>query len=103
MSQHEEELRRVLLNLLRIGLLRIRVFGWNGDAGNCAIEAGHLHNLPGVAREPRLELLSSYYNVERPICITQAKGTAAFEADWNRLGAILAEIQHKGIQGPISE
>jgi len=93
--KYEEEIRGILLNILGTGLLRIRAFGWNGDAANCAIEADHLHNLPKTAREPTLKFLAYYYNVSRQAFITEAKDTRGFEADWERLGAILAKLQEK--------
>ncbi len=92
----EEELRRVLLNLIGTGLLRIRMCGWNGQAEHCAIEADHLHNIPGIAINPKIELVSYYYNTERPCFLKRALNTEEFESDWTRLGEILAEMQSKG-------
>jgi hypothetical protein len=94
-KQLEEELRLILLNILRTGLLRIRMDGWNGRADECAIEADHLHNLPGIAKELKVELLSHYYNTTRSSFIKQAKIVQGFEEDWKRLGEILAEMQSK--------
>jgi hypothetical protein len=59
------EVSDVLVQIITAGLLRIRAFGWNGDAARCAVEADHLHNLPEVLREFRPELLNYYWHVER--------------------------------------
>jgi hypothetical protein len=90
--QIEEELKRVLLNLLRIGLLRIRAFGWDGLAEHCALEADHLHNLPDIMIDTKIELLPYYYNTERPSFMRKAKNPEQFEPDWKRLGEILEEM-----------
>jgi hypothetical protein len=104
--QVEEELRRILLNLLRIGLLRIRAFAWDGLAEYCALEADHLHNLPDIAFEVRTELLLHYYDIERPGFVKRAMNPEQFQPDWKRLGEILAELRSKdraaGGPGPYS-
>lgn len=38
----KEEIRSILLDLLQVGLLRIRVWGWNEKAEECADEADRL-------------------------------------------------------------
>jgi hypothetical protein len=43
------------MQILRIGLLRIRAFGEEGLADRCAIEADHLHNLPEIVHSGRLD------------------------------------------------
>lgn len=89
MSNINDELKSVLLDLLRVGLLRIRAYGSDGDAEKCAIEADHLHNLPGLARNPRVELLSYYWNVERAEFIKRAGDLEQFEKYWKRLRELL--------------
>jgi len=93
--QKEEEIRHILLGLIRIGLLRTRVFGWDGLAEDCALEADHLHNLPTIVQEPKTESLVYYYDVERPAFIQRAKDTMEFEPGWNQLAVILATIREK--------
>jgi len=92
----EEELRGVLLNILRTGLLRIRVLSWAGRAEDCAVEADHLHNLPHIARDLKIELVESYYTIGRSEFVKRAKDLKGFEEDWKRLGEILAEIGSSG-------
>jgi hypothetical protein len=91
--QIDEELRHILLNLLGIGLLRIRALGWDGRATDCAVEADHLHNLPDIAFHLKLDMVKQYYTSTRPAFIREAKDCAQFERDWNRLGEILAGVQ----------
>lgn len=68
----------VLRQLIRCALLRIRNAGWKGDAALCAIEADHIHNLPGVLN-PELStdhfegLLQFYWNTERPVYLEQRR------------------------------
>jgi hypothetical protein len=88
----EEDVRRLLLNLLRTGLLRIRAFAWEDQADRCAIEADHIHNLPDLVRSPRLELLVYYFDHERHAFMTRVPDSDAFEPDWLRLGEIIKEL-----------
>jgi len=89
----EEDIKRLLLNLLRTGLLRIRAFGWEVQAERCAIEADHIHNLPDLVRSPRLELLIYYFDHERPAYMKRVPDSEAFEPDWLRLGEIIGELR----------
>jgi hypothetical protein len=99
--KYETEIRLILLNILATGLLRIRASGGNGDAGNCWVEADRLHNLPGLVREPKLDLLKYYWNIERPSFVRQTKSPSGFEADWDELGAILVKLQKKSVLNSI--
>jgi hypothetical protein len=100
----DEELRRVLLNLLGTGLLRIRALGWAGRAEDCAVEADHLHNLPRLTLDPKMELVKSYYTIARPVFIKESKdSTKQFEPDWKRLGEILDEMESKGASNRTTE
>jgi len=89
----EEELKAIVANLLRIGLLRIRAFGWSGQADMCAMEADHLHNLPNLTQEMNIKWLVYYYTVSRPAFMKRAVKPQAFEPDWKRLGELLAEMR----------
>ena len=55
----------IVLGILRIGLLRIRSKGWEGNAEACAWEADHLHNLPDLLSDFSVERLDYYWTVER--------------------------------------
>jgi len=91
--KNEEEIRRVLLNILGIGLLRTRAWGCDGRPEDCAVEADHLHNLPRLVSDLKIKPLVYYWNIERPAFIHNAKQTLGFEADWKRLGELVAEAQ----------
>src|SRR4051794_35947663 len=51
------EIAAVVLELMETGLLRIRSLGWSGQADRCAIEAAHIHNLPGLLTDDSRERL----------------------------------------------
>jgi hypothetical protein len=86
----DNEVRTVLLNILRIGLLRIRVLGIEGSGEQCSQEADHLHNLPGLVQSLRPKELLYYYNTERVSFLKYAKSTADdFKAEWERLAQLI--------------
>jgi hypothetical protein len=81
-----DEIKAILLDILRIGLLRIRTFGGQGLADACSIEADHLHNIPTLLKTDKWDLLLYYYNVERPAYIKRAPLSADdFRPFWDRL------------------
>ena len=73
--------------ILQLGFLRIRAFGWQGDAARCAIEADHVHNLPNLLSNYSDDALRFYWEVERPAFLKQsdAEAARAFEPLWQRL------------------
>jgi len=81
----------VLLEILQVGLLRIRSFGETGRTDACGLEADHLHNLPTVLRTGECTLLRYYYEVERPSFMAKTKDeTLAFTELWSKLGSLIA-------------
>jgi hypothetical protein len=89
--QNEEKIRRILLEIIRIGLLRARACGWDGDADRCALEAVHIHNLPGILLSPKLELLLYYYDTERASFSRKAREVNQFDEAWKSLETLLNE------------
>ena len=89
----EEEIKRLLLNTLRTGILRIRAFGWDHLADRCAVEADHIHNLAGLVLSPRLELLNYYGDIEHPTFIKRVSDSGVFEPHWLRLGELIGEMR----------
>jgi hypothetical protein len=84
------EIRRILLDILRIGLLRIRAYGNSGLAEACNVEADHLHNLPVLIQTLRWEELLYYYNVERPAFLNVAPSNVdEFQLLWDQLGRLI--------------
>jgi hypothetical protein len=77
----------VVLELMETGLLRIRSLGWSGQADRCAIEADHIHNLPGLLIDYSRERLSDYWEVERTAYLTQTPESqrTGWEPLWQRL------------------
>src|SRR5690242_16044628 len=51
----------IVLEILTMGLLRIRMAGWSGEGRICASEADHLHNLPELLSAYSPERLSYYW------------------------------------------
>ncbi|AEU37282.1 hypothetical protein [Granulicella mallensis] len=92
----KEELRCILLDILRMGLLRIRVLGWNGKLEECAAEADRLHNLPDMIREMNIESILYYHNFELPYSMQRMANPGPYEADWRRLGVVLNRMQSRG-------
>ena len=97
------EIGNILLNLMTLGILRIRAHCH--DPNRCLIEADHIHNLPLLIANYSCPSLLLYYGrlcdlwvmhrlyyweVERPSFIKQIEqipeaGISAFEDLWNEL------------------
>jgi hypothetical protein len=89
----KDDCRGILLEILRTGLLRIRVLGWSGQADQCTVEADHLHNLPELILNPQLELLAYYFDNSRPAFITTGVNTEQFDSLWKQLESILDKMR----------
>jgi hypothetical protein len=86
----DDEIKRILLDILRVGLLRIRAFGNSGLADACSAEADHLHNLPVLIQSLRREELLYYYDVERPAFLSVTTSDVdQFRALWEHLGVLI--------------
>jgi hypothetical protein len=83
------ELAEVLARIIERGLLRIRVYGWSGQANLCAVEADHIHNLPYLIAHYSPDLLAFYWTIERPCYLEHIPETerACWEPLWDRLSA----------------
>jgi hypothetical protein len=88
------EIAKILLEIIGIGVIRIRALGWSSNAARCAVEADHIHNLPQVISQYPPDALSYYWNVERAAFIEQS--TAAdrwqFEPLWEELAHRLPAV-----------
>jgi hypothetical protein len=88
----DEEIRSVLLEILRVGLLRIRALGAEGAAEACSNEADHLHNLPWVIGSMGRDTLLFYWNIERPkYQIGKSSDVDQFAPLWSKLGPMIQE------------
>jgi hypothetical protein len=72
----------VLLEILKVGLLRIRAAA---DRAECALEADHLHNLPSIIQSQRPELLQYYLTAEQPGFARNARDVEQFTPLWDEL------------------
>src|SRR5262249_25270259 len=83
------QVTKILLEILRDGLLRIRALGWNDNAPQCAVEADHLHNLPDLLHDFSIDLLKYYWQVTRPNYAAQSAqngiGISVMDPLWSRL------------------
>ena len=81
------DIAAVLVEILQIGLLRIRTLGYQGDARRCIYESDHIHNLPALILDYAPELLAFYWKTERPLLIKQISEAEcrAFDPAWRRL------------------
>lgn len=78
-----------LTEILKIGLLNVRVAAAKGDTQRCHIEADHVHNLPSLIRDYRQDLLKFYIDVEKPTFEKNSAGAdlRLFEQQWAKLQA----------------
>jgi hypothetical protein len=87
---NDDDIKGVLIEILHMGLLRIRALGNSGDAEACSLEADHLHNLPELVRSFRWELLHFYFTVERHAFLSSGpRGPEQFSPLWDRLGILI--------------
>ncbi|HYV38875.1 MAG TPA: hypothetical protein VE988_24540 [Gemmataceae bacterium] len=81
----------VLVQILNIGLLRIRAAGWENQAEACAREADHLHNLPSLLTDFSEDRLLYYWEAERTSFIEQSANAriGQFADLWSELEKLL--------------
>jgi hypothetical protein len=81
----------IVCEILRIGLLRMRAFGWKRNPERCAVEADHLHNLPGLLVDYKAELLDYYWRAERVgfIECSTVEDANDFEPLWKSLAEFI--------------
>ena len=81
------DLATILLDILGLGLLQARAAGWSGDAARAAVEADHVHNLPGLLADYSPARLRYYWDTERAAYLarTPPARAASFQAFWEQL------------------
>jgi hypothetical protein len=86
------DVARVVLQILQVAILRIRAGGWGGDGSRCAMEAGHVHNLPALLIDYSDELLRFYWEVERTSFMKRClpADLAGYEPLWAELAEIVS-------------
>src|SRR3954464_13003892 len=77
----------VLLEILGQGLLQARSAAWAGDAAGAAVEADHVHNLPGLLAHFSPDDLEYYWETERSAYVARSTSdqAAGFAPLWARL------------------
>jgi hypothetical protein len=83
-------LAEILLEILYRACLSIRIAGWAGQARYCAIEADHVHNLPGLVRNYSVRELQNYWDITRTCYLAEMQAipdsrVSAYEALWRQL------------------
>lgn len=88
----EQNAKLALMSILERSILLIRGNASNVDAVRC--EANHVHNIPQMLREFKIELLRYYWNIERIECIkfSPEKFAATHQGDWNVLAKFMQSI-----------
>jgi hypothetical protein len=93
------EIAEIVCEILRTGLLRIRAYGWDRNPERCAVEADHLHNLPGLLVDYKPELLDYYWRAERVGFIERStpEDAKGFEPLWKALAKHATPLKSKAI------
>jgi hypothetical protein len=86
------DVARVVLQILRVAILRIRARGWGGDSSRCAVDADHVHNLPELLLDYSDELLRFYWEVERPSFMKRCRPAdlEGYELLWAELAELVS-------------
>jgi hypothetical protein len=88
-----DEVAQAVLEIIQNAILSIRVAGWRPDGDYCALEANHIHNLPGLILKFSEHKLKYYLDVERNSYIDRLKEMSgnpeAFHPQWQRLERFL--------------
>ncbi len=88
------DIAKVILEILELGILRIRSAGWAGNSRQCAAEADHIHNLPSLLIDYTPEKLRYYFEAERTSFIVQCAHSSeaeVFQSHWDRLAELLEQ------------
>jgi hypothetical protein len=85
--------RAALISILYEAIVRIRHCGWCNLANQCAEEADHIHNIPGILLNPSVGQLKCYLKVEAVAFRRVAGDTVfVFEPHWSVLEELLQEL-----------
>ena len=79
-----------MAEIISRGLLNIRFYAAEGDAGAALIEAEHIHNLPALLYGGGEQELPYYLAVERPAYLTQSstRSPCTFHDAWRHLESL---------------
>jgi hypothetical protein len=99
-----DEVAEAVLNIMENAVLSIRLAGHGKNPEYCAVEANHIHNLPGLILRYRKEKLEYYLDAEVPGYVERLKqwtdtSPNAFEEQWRKLTEFL---RTSATTGPVS-
>jgi len=85
------EIAAILLDIIDLGIMKIRAFGWANESQRCSEEADHIHNLPDLLKDYSSEKMAYYWEVERDCYKAHAtlEDIQGFEPLWKQLAAAL--------------
>jgi hypothetical protein len=85
------DIAAVVLDILQLGIIRIRCFATTKESNKCFIESDHIHNLPTILTDYRPERLRYYWDLERPSFMTHVPDWERRDLEplWERLGALV--------------
>jgi hypothetical protein len=95
------EIADIILEILQVGLLRIRAAAWASDFPRCELEADHLHNLPDLMKNYSTERLQYYWEAERTSFIEKGSRTVfydpVYENLWERLRPFVKSLPQSAL------
>jgi hypothetical protein len=85
------EIADVIAELIYRGIIRARAFAKPGYEQRCFIESDHVHNLPHILNDYRVERLQYYWEIERPSFFRQVpeNETQDMTPLWERLEVLM--------------
>jgi hypothetical protein len=94
-----DDVKEILLQITTRGILYARAWAFAGDAKKAGIEADHIHNLPELARDFRIELLDHYLRCQRNSYLYMLqtyseKPDAELMEQWNQLESFLKDSNY---------
>jgi hypothetical protein len=87
----------LLLEILRIELLRIRSFAFDGNSLQAASIADHVHNIPNILRSGQLDLVRSYLDVDVASYVLTQGNVSPLSELWDELGHLTKRIETKTV------
>lgn len=92
--QCPQELLPIILDILKTGIVGIRILGSTNNARQCCVEANHIHNLPGLIRNYSPALVEYYWNIERSQYIRDSSAADAekFKSSWRNLEGFMVSL-----------
>jgi len=89
-----DEIAKILLEIIYVGLLNIRGAANVGDAARCHSEADHIHDLPQMLMNYHPDWLKYYWRNHRANFIedSRGKGLERFEPLWDELKPFVERI-----------